>query len=222
MSGRQPFKLFSKPIPFEITNMKSALVVSDPQKLTMSRTGYYARLARKKGVEKELEYYFASIPTTLKNIKELLYLFRKMGLNIIFTRFYWMDRLGCLTQSYHSMFDFDDIVEEDFSFLEELKPKNGEIVLNKICENPFNCTEIGNLLKDLKVNHLAICGVRTPGYLNTIALDAADRGFRVTVVSDACTGGLRNGPLNLISGLVRIRYTHALIDEFTSEQIGLE
>ena len=222
MSGRQPFKLFPRPIPFILTNMKSALIVSDAQKLTMGRTGYYARLSRKKGVEKELGYYFASLPTTLENIKELISFFRKTELTIIFTRFHWEDPLDSRTQSDHPMFDYEEILDEDFSFLEDLKPKDMEIVLNKICENPFNCTEIGDILKSIEVNHIAICGVRSPGYLDTMALDAADRGFRVTLVSDACTGGFRNGPSNLISSLIRIRYTHMLIDEFTSEQIGFE
>jgi nicotinamidase-related amidase len=222
MSGRQPFKLFSIPTPFKLTDVESALIVCDPQKLTMSRTGYYARLARKKGVEKELGYYFASLPTTMKNIKKLLSFFRKTKLTIIFTRFYWQDSPDSLTQSHHPMFDPKEFVEEDFRFLEDLKPKNEEIVLNKICENPFNCTEIDNLLRSLKVNHIIICGVRTPGYLDTMALDATDRGFKVTVVSDSCTGGSRNGPSNLISSQIHVRYTHTLINEFTSEQICYE
>ena len=219
MSGRQPFKLFSNQTPFKLTNVKSDLIVSDPQKLTMSRAGYYSRLARKKGVEKELEYYFSSLTTTIKNIKKLLYFFRKTKSTIIFTRFHWQDRPDSLTQSHHPMFNPKEIVEEDFRFLIGLKPKNEEIVLNKICENPFNCTEIDDLLKSLKVNHIIICGVRTPGYLDTMALDATDRGFTVTVVSDSCTGGSRNGPSKLISSQIRLRYTHTLIDEFTSEQI---
>lgn len=218
-SLRRPFKLFSKPFPSELTKLNTALVVSDPQKLTMSKTGYFARLAQKKGVERELEYYFDSLVTVVKNIIKLLAFFRKTGSNIVFTRFYWDNNFRNGKSRRLSYFNSEEIHAEDFSFIQELKPEEEEIVLNKCCENPFNCTNIENILNNLRVKNIVICGVRTPGYLNTLAFDAADQGYKVFIVSDACTGGVRNGTSDLISDQIRVRNTNAMIEELTLETI---
>ena len=109
------------------------------------------------------------------------------------------------------------IWDEDFPYnpddeILSFSHRKDEIVLDKVCNNPFNCTELENLLDDHNIRYLILCGVRTPGYLNTIAFDAADRGFGVIVVSDACAGNAPNGTQQLTGGLIRVRNTRAILE----------
>ena len=108
---------------------------------------------------------------------------------------------------------------KDSEFLPDIKPEGGDIVIDKTCDNPFNCTGLEDVLTNLNSSYIIVCGVRGGGYLNTTALDAADRGFGVIVVSDAVASEIYHGthPMveSLNGGLIRVRLTSSLIEELS-------
>jgi nicotinamidase-related amidase len=65
-------------------------------------------------------------------------------------------------------------------------PVDGEIVLHKHTLSPFNSTALDQLLHNLDVDTLVIAGVLTNVAVETTVRDAADRGYNVILVSDAC------------------------------------
>lgn len=68
-----------------------------------------------------------------------------------------------------------------------LEPRKEEIVLNKRSAGTFATTDLAELLRSRGVDRVVITGVVTDVCVSTTAREAADRNFKVVVVSDACT-----------------------------------
>ncbi|WP_077966337.1 isochorismatase family cysteine hydrolase [Ensifer adhaerens] len=68
----------------------------------------------------------------------------------------------------------------------ELAPIDNEIVLPKTSSGVFNSTNIDYILRNLNTRYLIIAGVITDQCVDMAVRDAADRGYLVTVVNDAC------------------------------------
>lgn len=74
----------------------------------------------------------------------------------------------------------------EHSIIEELKPEEGELVINKTSFGAFNSTGIDGLLRNMGVESLVIAGVATDVCVETTARDAADRGYNCILIEDAC------------------------------------
>jgi len=209
---RTPFKMLHKPAPpFPLTIHNTALLISDLQRLTVDDKGGIAKLSRLKGVISEFKDYYVSIQKVVNNVSKILERSRQLGLEVIFTRIVSKKKDGADIGQHTSIWDENfPYNPEDEAF--SIHNKENEPILDKVCSNPFNCTELDNLLRTLGVEYLILCGVRSPGYLDTIAFDAADRGFGVIVVSDACAGGTPNGTQKLTGGMIRVRNTRSILE----------
>ncbi len=76
--------------------------------------------------------------------------------------------------------------EPGHSIIPELTPIEGEIVIDKPGKGAFYHTDLGELLKERKIENLLVCGVTTEVCVHTTVREANDRGYRCVVVSDAC------------------------------------
>jgi len=76
--------------------------------------------------------------------------------------------------------------EHGHSIIPELAPIDGEIVVDKPGKGAFYHTDLGELLKERKIENLLVCGVTTEVCVHTTVREANDRGYRCVVVSDAC------------------------------------
>ena len=74
----------------------------------------------------------------------------------------------------------------EHEILDELKPRAGEHVLRKTTIGAFASTNIDSLLRALGCEQLYLAGVSTNMCVETTAREAADRGYLVTLVEDAC------------------------------------
>jgi nicotinamidase-related amidase len=68
----------------------------------------------------------------------------------------------------------------------ELAPLPDEIVLPKTSSGVFNSTNIDYVLRNLGVRFLIVAGIVTDQCVDMAVRDAADRGYMVTLVQDAC------------------------------------
>jgi nicotinamidase-related amidase len=73
----------------------------------------------------------------------------------------------------------------EHEIIEELAPVAGELVVNKTSTSPFNSTGIDQLLRNMGITGLVMTGVGTLD-VETMARDAADRGYDVYMIEDAC------------------------------------
>ena len=80
----------------------------------------------------------------------------------------------------------------DARVIDALEPTANEIVLPKTSSGVFNSTAIDYVLRNLGTRHLIVCGVVTDQCVDMAVRDAADRGYLVTLVEDACATHTRN------------------------------
>ncbi|MBZ5588848.1 MAG: cysteine hydrolase [Acidobacteriia bacterium] len=79
-----------------------------------------------------------------------------------------------------------DSGDPQYQIRPDVLPVLGETVIGKHQANAFRDTELAAVLKKLGVTRLVICGMQTHMCVEAAARAAADLGFEVTVVHDAC------------------------------------
>ncbi len=68
----------------------------------------------------------------------------------------------------------------------ELAPLADELVLPKSSSSPFSSTSLDDLLRNLGIRTLVVIGLLTDQCIDHTVKDAADRGYRVVCIHDAC------------------------------------
>lgn len=71
-------------------------------------------------------------------------------------------------------------------FKPEVAPRDGELVLSKQVNSAFIGTGLETRLRALGLSHLVICGLTTPHCVSTTTRMAANLGFQVDLIHDAC------------------------------------
>lgn len=100
--------------------------------------------------------------------------------------------------------------------VEPLAPAGDEIVLPKTASGVFNATNIEYVLRNIGIDRIAICGVYTNQCVESAVRDAADRGFLVTLVEDACAAtsqDAHDADLKALAGYARVLTTAELLSE---------
>lgn len=73
----------------------------------------------------------------------------------------------------------------EHEILSNLRPQDGELVLNKVSQGAFTSTGIDLILRNLGVDTLVMTGVHTNSCVETTARQAVDMGYRTVLVEDA-------------------------------------
>ncbi|KAF2391668.1 MULTISPECIES: cysteine hydrolase family protein [Pseudomonas] len=105
--------------------------------------------------------------------------------------------------------------------IDDLTPTENEVVLPKTSSGVFNSTNIDYVLRNLEVRHLVIAGIVTDQCVDMAVRDAADRGYLVTLVEDACatyTPERHQACLNAIKGYCWITDTHTVLGRLQEMQ----
>ena len=100
--------------------------------------------------------------------------------------------------------------------INEIDSEKDEIILPKTSSGVFNSTNIDYVLRNLDIRFLIIFGVVTDQCVDMAVRDAADRGYLVTMVSDASatiSEERHQNALEAFSGYCRILRTNEVLDE---------
>jgi nicotinamidase-related amidase len=98
-----------------------------------------------------------------------------------------------------------------------LAPAGDEILLPKTSSGVFNSTNIDYVLKNLGVRYLVVVGIMTDQCVDMAVRDAADSGYLVTCVSDACAAGTQerhDGALKAFGGYCWVADTATVAARF--------
>lgn len=76
--------------------------------------------------------------------------------------------------------------EHGWDFIDELKPLDAEVVVDKAGTGSFHGTDLNDILSNLRVENLIITGVTTGVCINSTVREASDRGYNVLVLEDCC------------------------------------
>lgn len=99
---------------------------------------------------------------------------------------------------------------------DEIKPAEDEIIIPKTSSSVFNSTNIDYVLRNLEIDYLAIAGLITDQCVESAVRDACDRGFLVTLVTDACatySQERHDASLRALKGYCRQVITEELVAE---------
>jgi nicotinamidase-related amidase len=188
MSANQDYirDYMSEPV---IDAQSAALVIIDMQYATGSRQGALGRTLKAQGSSVG-DYRFARIEgTVLPSILRLRAHFQQLGQPVLHVTLgaalpdasdapRHMRKLLAICNNY--------VGSTDHEILAELKPVAGEHVVRKTTVGAFASTSIDSLLRSLNVDQIYMAGVSTNMCVESTAREAADRGYQVTLVEDAC------------------------------------
>ena len=168
---------------------KAALVIVDMQNATGSRQGALARKLQAEG-SRVGDYRFDRIerlvlPHTLR-LREHFHGLQRPVLHVTIGAAL-PDASDAPVHMRTLFVEFNNhLGSREHEIVDELKPLSGEHVLRKTTIGAFASTNIDSLLRALGAEQLWMCGVSTNMCVETTAREAADRGYLVTLVEDAC------------------------------------
>ncbi len=173
----------------EVVPARAALVVVDMQYATGHRDGALGRRMASAG-SNATTYRFHRIETqVVPNTRRLLAGFRARGGEVVYLtvgakRADIADAPPHMAKLFRDTDNYEGSREHEI--IDELRPADGEFVVNKTSIGAFASTGLDHLLRSLGRDQLYMTGVSTNMCVETTAREAADRGYLVTLVEDAC------------------------------------
>lgn len=107
----------------------------------------------------------------------------------------------------------------DAQVLDSLRPGPDEIVLPKTSSSVFTSTNVDYILRNMGVTQLLLCGCLTDQCVEHAVRDACDRGYLVTLITDASithTEQRQAASLKAVAGYCRKRTTEEIVVEIDS------
>ncbi|MFZ3284357.1 isochorismatase family cysteine hydrolase [Pseudomonas sp.] len=171
----------------------------------------------------DAEYFLSRTRTqVVPNQQRLLSAFREAGQNVLHTIIESLTADGRDRSLDHKLSDMHlPKGSSQAQIIAELTPLENEIVLSKTSSGVFNSTNIDYVLRNLETRHLIIAGIVTDQCVDMAVRDAADRGYLVTLVEDACatySAERHQACLNAIKGYCWITDTATVLGRLQEMQ----
>lgn len=182
------FVMDAKPHEFEFEVDKTALIIIDMQRDFCAPGGFGEKLGN------DIELTRATIP----NIEKVLEKARELGMFVVHTREgHRPDLSDCpptkLKRSKMQGAGIGDVGpmgrilvrgEYGHDIVDELKPIEGEVIIDKPGKGSFYETDLELILKNKGITHLFVTGVTTHVCVQSTLRDANDRGFECLMLED--------------------------------------
>lgn len=209
-----------KDVPFDAA--KTALLIIDLQYMDAHKDGWMGRLCRDQGKPDHLDERWNFVNEILPRVRMLQDACRDGGVELIHIRVKYLTpdcRDGQRSLQQEAKARYSD--PKDDEFLPEVAPVGDELIINKTSAGTFNSTPIDQILRNMGIDRLWVTGIVTEGCVELTARDAADRGFYVTLVPDACASSTRvahDDALQRMSdgGLIKLRTVDELVAQIAT------
>jgi len=172
---------------------KTALLIIDLNGKDAHPNHGLGRYVSERGIDSSR--FYDRIAEILPNIGRLWGVCREKGVVVIHIRV-----AACTTDSRDMsrlhrlmgpLLGWSPIGSAEREFLREATPMNDEIVINKTSTSAFSSTAIDQLLRNMGIECLIATGGTTDYCVGYTIRDAADRGYRVILVSDCLATSTR-------------------------------
>lgn len=80
-------------------------------------------------------------------------------------------------------------MEEFMTVHPDLKPMEGELIVTKRRVSSFTGSDLEVVLRALGIQHIVLSGIATSGVVLSTTREAADKDYRITILSDGCADG---------------------------------
>lgn len=170
--------------------------------------------------ERDADHYFIKQTSgvTIPNNEKLLAAARANGVEVLHTIIQSLTEDGRDCSLDHKMTPIHVAPSRPEGLpVPSLMPVRDEIMLAKTSSGVFNSTNIDYVLKNLNVRYLIITGIMTDQCVDMAVRDAADRGYLVTCVSDACASATperHEGALKAFGGYCWQADTQTVVERF--------
>lgn len=209
-------------LPFDAT--RTALLIIDLQYMDAHKDGWMGRLARDAGKPEALQERWDFIDEIQPNVRRLQDACRGAGIELIHIRVKYLTRDcrdGQRSLAKDEKARLYDARDDDF--LEMVAPIGDEMIIDKTSAGTFNSTAIDQILRNMNIDRLWVTGIVTEGCVELTARDAADRGYYVTLVSDACASSTHIAHDDALQrmgdgGLIKVRTVNELIGQLAASQ----
>lgn len=132
-------------------------------------------------------FYRQTSSVTIPNTERLLAAARANGVEVVHTIIQSLTEDGRDRSLDHKLTPIHIAPSRPEGFPpKNLGPVGDEILLPKTSSGIFNSTNVDYVLKNLGIRYLIVSGIMTDQCVDMTVRDAADRGYYVTCVSDAC------------------------------------
>jgi nicotinamidase-related amidase len=184
--------------PLELDAARTALLIVDAQ-LYFARPGYAFTQTFERLVPGATGGYIERVDgVVMPNIQRLQEVFRKRKMPVIYfgAGSYtqdgrdlpeWLRGFNQLSSMVVGTNAIPHVSDPSWQIDDRIAPADGEIVLNKTSSGPLNSTKLDQMLHNMGISNLVVCGLTTAICVAQTARETADRGFRVVITSDACT-----------------------------------
>src|SRR5262245_56586217 len=139
------------------------------------------------------EFHAAVRDRVLPNLVRLVEGARRAGIEVMFTVIEALTKDGRDRSLYHRRPGFFMAKGSwDAAVLDAVKPGEDELVIPKTSSGVFNSTNIEYLLRNIGIEEVVVTGFLTDQCIDHTVKDAADRGYYVTCLTDACMAETRS------------------------------
>lgn len=170
----------------------TALFVIDLQYLYHRDFGAGARLQALGTFETRRYMYERLEDVVVPHVQTLLTACRKAGIRVFYTRNCALASDGTdLPPRWRSAgkeegVNWCAIGSKESEILDEVRPRDDEIVLRKLTTGVFGSTPIDAMLRNMGVKTLLFCGAATNYCVESSVREAGDHNYETVLVSDAC------------------------------------
>ena len=169
---------------------RTALLVVDVQNATFNEAQAAIRP----------EFYEVARDLVIPNLRRLIAACRKARIEVIYTVMENLTRDGRdRSLDYKLSKFFIAKGSRQAQVIEVLAPGQDEIVIPKTSSSLFNSTNLDYLLRNIGIEDLVVTDFLTDQCIDHTVKDAADRGYYVTCLEDACMADTRERHLTAIA-----------------------
>ncbi len=142
----------------------------------------------KEEVEAALADYRARFYAAVANCSRILQTARQSSIPCIHVKIETLSADGRDTGAAHRRMGWSyPPGSAESSFLEEVAPASGEIVITKTVSGAFTATNLDSVLRHMGIQWLVVAGFETDECIEATSRVALDLGYTALVVEDACT-----------------------------------
>jgi ureidoacrylate peracid hydrolase len=215
--------MLSREIPLDPA--RSALLFIDVQNWSATRRGGEFEGLSEAAFRDRYGYFFDRIEAgTIPNMQRLQAACRGAGIEVMYTVIESLTRDGRDRSLDYKITGFNvPRGSGDARVIDAIAPGPDEIVIPKTASSVFNATNIDYVLRNLGVAQLVVSGFITDQCVESAVRDACDRGYLVTLVTDACatySQDRHDASLRAIRGYCRQRTTAELVAEISHAGIA--
>jgi nicotinamidase-related amidase len=140
-------------------------------------------------VQRTAVAYVGEDPAFLGRLSNVIATARKAGLSVIHVMVHF--REGYPEVSPHNRFLSSYLAAgalqmADMALHPAVAPQPGEAIVTKVRSSAFAGSDLEVILRSQAISHLVLCGITTSNVVLATLLEAADKDYDLTVLSDCC------------------------------------